>query len=265
MQLQQALPRFEAAGIRVFAVSYDSVDVLGGFAEEHGITYPLLSDEGSEVIRRFGIFNTLIQPHEGDRYGIPFPGSYIVDEDGRVAEKLFYRIYRTRLAAQSVLKDAFGVDLDVTLHPRAEIEGEGVRISAVLGSESLTYTQRVPLYVRLDLDPGLHVYAPPVPDGFTATEVELDLPERIEAAPPIFPEAHPFRVEGIDADFMAMDGRVEIAIPLISQIEDEESVRIGVTVRYQACTDRECYFPREERLELEVPVGRLNRPAPPPS
>ncbi len=260
MQLQQALPKFEAAGIRVFAVSYDSVEVLAGFAEEQGITYSLLSDEGSEVIRRFGIFNTLIEPHEGDRYGIPFPGSYIVDEDGLVAEKLFFQVYRTRPAAESVLKDAFGVDLDVTLHPSADVEAEGIRISAVLGSEQLTVTQRVALYVRLDLDPGLHVYGHPIPDGFVPVEVELDLPEGVEAEEPVFPPSDPFQVEGIDAVFQAMSGQVEIAVPLRSDIGDQESVTIGVAVRYQACTDRECYLPREEHLSIEAPVGRLNRP-----
>ena len=72
MELQRHLQEFEAAGIAVFSVSYDSVEVLAGFAEEHGIRFPLLSDEGSSVIKRFGILNTLIRPEE-DFYGIPSP------------------------------------------------------------------------------------------------------------------------------------------------------------------------------------------------
>ncbi|MPZ63487.1 MAG: redoxin domain-containing protein, partial [Propionibacteriales bacterium] len=34
---------------RVFAISYDQVPVLALFAAEHGITYPMLSDEGRHI------------------------------------------------------------------------------------------------------------------------------------------------------------------------------------------------------------------------
>jgi hypothetical protein len=259
VQLQQALPQFEAAGIRVFAVSYDPVEALAAFAGEFGITYPLLSDGGSEVIRHYGIFNTTVEP-DHRAYGVPFPGSYVTDSSGRVVEKLFFETHRIRQAAPSVLKDAFGVDFDVTANPHAEVEAEGIHVSATLAADSLIFMQRVPLYVRLDLDPGLHVYAPPMPEGFIPTQIELDLPEGVEAGELRYPESHPFHVEGIDADFQAMDGRVEIAIPLMSTVEEGELLPIDVTVRYQACTERECYLPQEQRLHLDVPVGRLLRP-----
>lgn len=259
MQLQRALPDFEAAGIRVFAISYDPADALARFAEEQGITYPLLSDEGSEVIRRFGILNTLVRPDESV-YGIPYPGAYVVDEDGVVAEKRFYRHFRTRATAESILKEAFGVDFDPGGHPRAQVEAEGVRLTVTLGADALRPMQRTPLYVRFDLGPDLHVYAPPVPEGFVAAKVELDLPEGIRAEEPVYPETHRFRVEGIDHEFTAMDGVAEIAIPLSSAITEPGSVHIDVHVRYQACTSRECYLPRTETLHLDVPVEDLVRP-----
>jgi peroxiredoxin len=36
--------------------------VLARFASAHQITFPLLTDEGSAVIRRYGILNTNIPP-----------------------------------------------------------------------------------------------------------------------------------------------------------------------------------------------------------
>ncbi len=261
MQLQRALPNFEAAGIQVFAVSYDPVDVLARFAEEQGITYPLLSDEASAVIRRLGILNTLVRPEESV-YGIPYPGAYIVDEDGVVAEKRFYRHYRTRPSAESILKEGFGVDFDPGGHPRAQVEAEGVRLTATLGADALRPMQRVPLYVRFDLDDELHVYVPPVPEGFVAAEVEVDVPEGIHAEDPVYPEAHRFRVEGIEHEFTAIGGSAEIAIPLSSSLTEGGSVSVEVRVRYQACTPRECYLPRTETLLLDVPIEDLTRPAP---
>ena len=38
VELQQRLPDFEAAGIKIFAVSYDPQDGLAEFARTYGIT-----------------------------------------------------------------------------------------------------------------------------------------------------------------------------------------------------------------------------------
>ena len=52
----------EKNGVHIAAVSYDSQEILRGFADQYGIGFPLLSDQDSSVIRRFGIFNTNIAP-----------------------------------------------------------------------------------------------------------------------------------------------------------------------------------------------------------
>ena len=58
---------------------------MRAFSDEYGIEYDLLSDAGSAVIREFGILNSIIDP-EGPMaerfYGIPFPGTYVVDGAG---------------------------------------------------------------------------------------------------------------------------------------------------------------------------------------
>jgi peroxiredoxin len=63
VELQESLAEYERHGIAVFAISYDSVDVLGGFAEKFGIRFPLLADEGSAVIRRLGLLNKSVAEH----------------------------------------------------------------------------------------------------------------------------------------------------------------------------------------------------------
>ena len=45
VELQEALPQFEAAGIKLYAISYDDPDALAEFALHQGITFPLLSDK----------------------------------------------------------------------------------------------------------------------------------------------------------------------------------------------------------------------------
>ena len=67
--------------------------MLARFADAHRITFPMLSDKDSAVIRRYGILNTNI-PRTHMFYGIPFPGEYLVAPDGRVADKVFLPSFR---------------------------------------------------------------------------------------------------------------------------------------------------------------------------
>ena len=77
MELQDNLESLSNAGVQPYAISYDSQDTLAEFAEKHSITYPLLSDTKSRVIRDFGILNTLVaEDHRW--FGVPFPGTYVV-------------------------------------------------------------------------------------------------------------------------------------------------------------------------------------------
>lgn len=261
MQLQRHLAEFEAAGVAVYAISYDAPEILAAFAEEFGITYPLLSDAGSEVIRRYGILNTLVRPDESV-YGIPYPGSYLTDEAGVVTEKSFYRQYRVRPATRSLLKDGFGVPLTPQSGPVAESGAPGVRVTAALGEEALVFQQRVPLYVTFALDAGLHIYAPDAGGEMLGASVEVRAPEGIDLGAPAFPEARPFRIEGAEEALPVLEGAVEVAVPLISTRAGEEPVSLEVVVRYQACDDRQCFLPQEQTLTLEVPLQGLNRARP---
>lgn len=261
---QRHLDAFEAAGIRVFAISNDPVEVLASFAEENGITYSLLSDADSSVIREFGILNTLISPDE-ERYGIAYPGVYVVGTDGLVEEKMFYREYAIRESVGSLLHDILGADFSIEANPHADAEGPGARISATLAEQRLTFMQRTALYVRLDLDPGLHVYGEPVPGGYVATEVTVtatDAPDEVRILDVQSPPTKPFSVAGVSDEFHVFDGTVEFEVPIVNGNRDLESLGLDVTVRFQACDEKQCFLPQTKQLHIDVPLGGLNRPKP---
>ena len=62
MELQGRLPEIRKSGLSLAAISYDQVSTLSDFAKRRGITFPLLSDPGSDTIKRYGILNTTIDP-----------------------------------------------------------------------------------------------------------------------------------------------------------------------------------------------------------
>ena len=57
MELQQHLDAIRKEGLGVAAISCDSIGALKSFADRQHITYPLLSDPDSKIIRAFDILN----------------------------------------------------------------------------------------------------------------------------------------------------------------------------------------------------------------
>ncbi len=251
----------------MFAVSYDSIETISTFSERYGIEYDFLSDEGSRVIRELGILNTLVRPDE-PVYGIPYPGTYVLNEAGVVTAKFFNREYQVRESVPFLLRAALGDTPDFGDGPRAASDAgaeTSVRVSAWLHTPDLKFRQRTELVVELAIAPGFHVYGPPVPDGYYATDVTVRAPESLQVSEPVYPQTRPFRVEGLDEDFNVLDGNARIRLELNSQLREGDPVPVDIEVRYQACTDTECFIPSTVRLHLELPVGRLTPQAPAPS
>ena len=133
MELQDRLQQLSDQGIGVAAISYDSEEVLADFSQRRGITFPLLSDDDSEVITEFGILNTVAYegrgPNRDDpeviadvaKYvslfgaspgiaGTPYPGTFMVDRYGRVTSRFFEEFYRERnTTANLMLKIGAGL------------------------------------------------------------------------------------------------------------------------------------------------------------
>ena len=65
VELQEVLGALQAHDVALFAVSYDSVETLGEFSMRNGITYPLLGDAGSHVIRSLGLLDEDLDTHHG--------------------------------------------------------------------------------------------------------------------------------------------------------------------------------------------------------
>ena len=110
VEFQQKKGEFDRKGVAIIGISNDPVNILEAFSKEHKINYPLLSDAKSEVIKMFGILNTKIDA-TNKRYGIPYPGIYIVDNELRVKSKQFEASYAERPTAESVLVRHFNKEL----------------------------------------------------------------------------------------------------------------------------------------------------------
>ncbi|WP_170472678.1 peroxiredoxin [Ruegeria arenilitoris] len=79
----EQLQAFADAGAQVFGISRDSVAKHDKFVAKHGLTTPLLSDEGQTVCEDYGVWV------EKNMYGRKSMGiersTFLIDADGRIA------------------------------------------------------------------------------------------------------------------------------------------------------------------------------------
>jgi len=115
-QLQEHRADFDAAGIGLMAITYDSPAEQAAFASQHGITIPLLSDLEALSFKTLGILHEDYRPGD-EHYGIPHPGMIVVAPDGTVAGKLFLEGYSTRVEAAAAL--AYAEEVLAATNPRA--------------------------------------------------------------------------------------------------------------------------------------------------
>jgi peroxiredoxin len=277
VELRDQIEEFDAAGIKIYGVSYDSQAALKRFSDKYGITYDLLSDAGSAVIRRFGILNTVIDAHDpraAPFYGVPVPGTYVVDESGVVTEKFFNRHYATRASAGTILDKTLGRALVHEESPQDVHRDERVKIDAFLSDKSLILETVSTLHVRLELADGLHVYAEPLPEGFHGTTATVRPSPGLRIGEPTYPPTTPKRFEALGVTLNVYEGVVDIAVPVTRTAEWERvsevrrragfsvrtTVDLEVVVNYQACSATVCYTPRTERLVVSAPAGELVMP-----
>ncbi|MFT7599161.1 MAG: peroxiredoxin [Acidimicrobiales bacterium] len=270
VELQEALPKFAEANIKVYAISYDEVGAQADFADNHGTTFELLADVGSKVIRQFGILNTSVSEHEVPYYGIPFPGTYLVDESGVVTAKFFHRGLAQRSSAEAVLDAASGTILLQPDDPTVGLSDDsGIEFSLSYhgGGGVIRGGAMRELVVRATLPDGLHLYDDPVPEGMVATAITMAGPNGLRSLPLKKPPTETLNLPGI-GELRVWTGQVDFVLPVwatddiasLLRNDHPDRVTIEVEISYQACTDTDCLLPRTERLTLDVPVGDFTAP-----
>ena len=77
--LQQDLKRLDATDTQVLGVSMDSAFSNKAFADQIGVTFPLLSDWGGDVTRKYGIYV--------NKYKAARRINLLIGKDGKILEE----------------------------------------------------------------------------------------------------------------------------------------------------------------------------------
>ncbi len=272
MELQSRLEELKNSGIGIAAISYDSPAVLADFAERRGITYPLLADEGSSVITEFGILNTVaaegVGPNQDDpdviadvaKYvsvfgssqavvGTPFPGTFMLDAEGRVSSRFFEEFYRERNTTSNVM-----LKLGIGLSPIAAITGETAQLKFTAYPSNTTVFVGTRFSIAVDVEPGpdMHVYAPGAETlGYRVIGLNLTPSSHLRFEPVEFPESEIYHFEPLDEYVpvylrpftLLQEVVVEASVAAESALEDIDTLTLTGSFDYQACDDEFCFNP----------------------
>ncbi len=246
--MQSKLSELASEGFTVFALSYDAIETNEAFAEEHRISYPVLSDRESSYFRELGIFNET-NAIDSRSYGVPWPGTYVVDSDGTVSSKIFHESNYVRDATSTSLREQLGINL--SQEHGAEWTGDRLSVAILLDIDTFVRQRRIGWRAQIAIADDMHVYGSPVPDGFIPTELTVYVPDGVRVAGPDFPRPSLLAVPFMEATVPVYSGVFEISGALIFE-DIREDVEATFTLRYQTCTDNECFAPEE--VHLTVPV-----------
>lgn len=224
----------------------------------------------SKVIRDYGILNDSIAPGDAFLYGIPYPGVYACDAEGRVIRKFFHDTYKKRDSAEIYLDAALGRLRLRESEIRDQRADDEVRIQLALRGGKGSIRQGIirQLLLRFELTRGLHIYGEPVPEGMIPLQIEVKGPDGLVVESPELPPARELHLTDMDVKLQVWSGSFDVCIPFYPTGElasetrplDAESATISVSVRYQACNEATCLLPKTETFELELPLDVVDVP-----
>ena len=268
VELQGVLNLLDEAGVAVFSISYDPVDVLQSFADREGIDFPLLSDEGSEVISRLGMRNDRVHEQHAvfgfkpnpRHEGVPYPGVFVLDESGTVIGRRFFDLYRERETGPGLIERTLGIDVALD-GPTSNGVAGAARVTARLDSAEYKSHQRVWLLIDIDLEPGSHVFATRASAPYQGVAVEIDPVDGLFVGDPEWPEPTLLRIVEGGEELPVHEGRVRGAVPLRLFVpRGHGDVLVTGRIALQVCTETTCDMPGTVEFSLPLAEGRLVRP-----
>jgi peroxiredoxin len=95
--LQTHYQAFLDAGAEIFSLVVAPIDVVEGWCQRAGVSYPMLADSEHRVAEAYGVYNLL-----GD--GLAAPAVFVIEPDGRVAWSYVGQRSGDRVAASTILE-----------------------------------------------------------------------------------------------------------------------------------------------------------------
>ena len=235
----------------------ESPDVLRTFAEKHGLTMPLLADEGATIIRRLGLRDETFS----GKLAVPYAGSFMLDAEGRIVAKFFEADTENRRTAGSILAlqgDAAG---------GAAVEAPHFTARPWTSNDVVAPGQRFTLGVDIEMKPEHHAYAPGT-RGYRGLDLKTDPDPLFQVGPLRSPTPRQLYFAPLKETVPVLEGRFRLTRDVtqmfravLPRLRDATEVAAPITgtLEYQVCSDRVCYPPASLPLRWNVAIRPWTR------
>ena len=236
--------------------------VLADFSKRREITFPLLSDQGSRTIRQYGIFNTTIPETNQQSYGIPFPGTFMLNTQGVVISRYFEEAYQERTTVGSILA-RLGNNLEVaaTKVSSAQLEVTSFVTDSIVAPGTH-------FSIVLDIKParGVHVYAPGV-TGYKPIALSVAAQPHLIVRDAQYPPSEDYHFKPLSEHVqvyqrpfrVVQDIAIDASPQAQAALKDVTVLSLKGMLSYQACNDTVCFSPQSVPLTWSLTLRQLDR------
>lgn len=264
MELQSRYADITRQGLGLIAISYDSPETLKTFAASRGITFPLVSDAGSVIIRKYGLLNETVDP-KSRTYGIPHPGTFIVDRQGVVRSRFFEDAYQERYTAATILSTLGAGPAESATTANTP----HLTMTASISDAVAAPGERLAIIVDVTPKPGMHLYAPGKHD-YQVVQLSLDPQPWMRPQPTIYPASEIYHFKPLNERVPVFMKRFRLRrdVTLLATPEAQKllagmtTATITGALEYQACDDKVCFNPSRVPVSFVVKLKELDRKTP---
>jgi len=264
VELQSRYADIARQGLGLIALSYDSPETLRKFSDSRRITFPLIADAGSAIIRKYGLLNETVDP-KSRTYGIPHPGTFVVDRKGVVRSRFFEDAYQERYTAATILSTlgagvAGGAISADTRH---------LTMTAAISDGIAAPGERLAITLHVTPKAGMHLYAPGKHD-YQVVQLTLDPQPWMRPHATIYPgsEIYHFKPLNEHVEVFTRPFRLRRDVTLLATQEAQKllagltAVTVTGALEYQACDDKVCFNPSRVPVSFTVKLKELDRRTP---
>jgi hypothetical protein len=215
------------------------------------------------MIRAFGILNDNFR-RDHQWYGVPFPGTYMIDESGIVRAKYFEEDHRERFTAANVAFRQYGLESGGRV---GETETSHLQIRTSTSDQVVRSGSRTVLILDVNLKPGMHVYAPQVGGNYIPVDWRITTSGAILSYKTAFPASENLHLPAVQETLPVYSGKFRLTRDLtIGQsreirpfLSPEGKLTVEGSFRYQACDDKFCYPPKTVPVQWVFDVESHDR------
>jgi hypothetical protein len=261
VELQRRYDDIRRQGLGLIAVSYDSTETLKQFADSRRITFPLISDPGSAIIRRYGLLNETVDA-KSRTYGIPHPGTFIVDRKGVVVSRFFEDAYQERFTTGAILGGIGGA-------PAIKATTAHLSMTASISDTEAAPGERLSLVADVTPARTMHVYAPGK-HTYQVVRLELDPQPWLKIHPIVYPPSTIYHFKPLDerVEVFVKPFRLRRDVTLLATQEAQKllgamaAATLTGALEYQACDDKICFNPVRVPISFTIALKPLDRKPP---